>query len=420
MLDGLIEYNHLALQNAREAQGSNVFTLVGHISGVDPTTNRIKVVIPSWTNDNMTYMESGWIPLGTPVAGNQYGIQLLPFGQATVTDPLATKNPQNGNTPMTEQVLVHVLGRKRGLYVQSVQMFNQVDVPPTGYQDLSGVQAAPGEWLLKHSTGNYLYFSNDNSVKLQALTNPAPVVQTDQTPDSVTQNLLLGAQAVGQNTNKNGDTVTGATSNVTIISDASGGSSTTDSNINVTAQQTDAEDSSRNTSSITLEAVVTNGLIGQANLDLKANSEGADTDNAQFTVEAKSQSVGTSQGTINIDAGELGTGTLDINVKGLASTMNILLDGTTNLMTITVTDGILNVICAEANVTAETSATVESPLVNVDSAHITLGSGASSNLLNQFSALVYNVHTHVAPDGITSGPSELIEPASSCQNVFGS
>jgi hypothetical protein len=252
--DALIEFNHLALQNAREAAGTNVFTLVGQVSGVDPTTNRIKVVIPSWTNDNTTYMESGWIPLGTPVAGNRYGIQLLPFGQATVKDPLAQKNSQNGNTPMTEQVLVHVLGTKRGLYIQSVQMFNQVDIPPSGYQDdISNVKASNGEWLLKHSTGSYLYFANDNTVDLLNLINPAPVVQTDQTPDSVSPVFNFGIVADGVNSNKNGskpqtvstqlnikNTVTGGTTNnattaETISSDTQGVAS---KSLNITADNT--------------------------------------------------------------------------------------------------------------------------------------------------------------------------------------
>ena len=304
MLDGIIEFNHLALQNAREAAGTNVFTLVGQVSGVDPTTNRIKVVFPDWTNDNMTYLESGWIPLGTPVAGNQYGIQLLPFGQATVNDPLALKNSQNGNTPMSEQALVHVLGTKRGLYIQSAQMFNQVDIPPSGYQDdISNVKAANGEWLLKHSTGAYLYFSNDNLVELVSLTNPAPVVQTDQTPDDLTQTMNLGIQAIGTNSNKNGDMPDTVNANLNIETVASAGL----------------------TNNATVLEAVTSSMQGLASKTLNVTA-----DNAQ----------GTGRYTVNIDAND---SELTINITGNNNTYNL-----------NVPDGTVNVTSSTTNVKSDT------------------------------------------------------------------
>jgi hypothetical protein len=303
MIDGLIEFNHLALQNAREAAGTNVFTLVGQVSGVDPTTNRIKVVIPSWTNDNTTYMESGWIPLGTPVAGNQFGIQLLPFGQATVTDPLAQKNSQNGNVPLSEQVLVHVLGTKRGLYIQSVQMFNQVDVPPTGYQDLSNVKAAPGEWLFKHSTGAYLYFSNDNLVELVSLTNPAPVVQTNQTPSDLTQTMNLGVQAVGTNSNKNGDQP-----------------DTVNANLNIDNIATDGQTNNANTNETILST--TRGLAAK---------------------------------TLNITADSAqGDGRYIINIASNDSELTINITGNNNTYNLNVPDGVVNVTSDTTNVKSDT------------------------------------------------------------------
>src|SRR5665213_2243649 len=88
--DSAQEVHHLNLHINQENTASLVFTKIGHVSAVDPTTNQIKVVITDWTNDNQTYMESGWIPLGTAAAGNQFGIQLLPFGGATVTCLLYT------------------------------------------------------------------------------------------------------------------------------------------------------------------------------------------------------------------------------------------------------------------------------------------------------------------------------------------
>lgn len=439
--DNLIEHAHQTLQNSQEAQQSNVFTKVGHVSWVDPTTNLIKVVVPDWTNDNQTYMETGPIQLGTPCAGNQYGIQLLPFGQATVTDVTGEQSAQNGNTPMAEQVLVHILGRKRGLYVQGVQMFNQADVPPSGYQDKSGVKANAGEWLFKHSSGGYLYFANQNSITLESYTNPAPVVQTNQTPTGCTQDLNFKSTADGRNTNTNNDNTNTSEANINVTADSSGGTTSNNSNVNVSAQNNSGTQA-QNTASVAVDSTVTSGSIGQANLDLKANSKGATSDNAEFTLEAATQSVGQSQGTINIDAGQIGTGQLDINVKGITGTLNVTVDGTTNEMTVTVTNGIVNVItdivnvdCEEANITANTSttletgtldatctgtATVTAPQANIFSEAVILGNGTAEALLNNLSALVYNEHTHEAPGGVTGPPNQPIDSASECKNVFGS
>lgn len=434
------EAAHLNLHINQENTSNLVFSVLGHVSGVDPTTNRIKVVIPTWTNDNNTYMESGWVPLGTMVAGNEFGIQLLPFGGATPTDPTGQNGSQDGNVPAAEQVLVHVLGRKKGLYVVGVQMFNTVDVPPTGYQDISGIQAAAGEWLFKQASGSYLYFSNDNETKLVSLINPAPVLQTDQTPDTAGANLLLSAAGYGKNSNTNNENVQTANGTIEIVADSNGGSQAANSTVSIEATQTDGEATANNTSAVSASSTVTTGAVGQANLDLIASSKGALLDNAEFTLGAETQNTGAAKGTINIDAGTLGTGQLDIKVKGITGTLNILVDGETNEMNVTVTDGIVNVItnivnvdCNEANVTATTSTTVETgtltatcagiatviaPQANIVSAAVILGVGVAKRLLNDLAAQIFNVHTH--QDAGTGPPFEQITPGEECQNVFGS
>lgn len=437
-----VEAQHLNTQINQEQTQALVFYEVGQISAVDPTLNKVKAVIPNWTNDGSTYMETGWIPLLTPVAGNQFGWQLLPFGGASITD-LNGMQSDTGQTPSPEQVLVFIVNIRRAYHIVGGMIFNAVDVPPSGYEDKSKVKAAAGEWLQKHSTGNYMYWSNDNSMSIISLTNPAPVVIPTDAPDDLMQSLILGASAVGTNSNINGDLVKMATSNVTITSDATGASATTDSNLSLIAQQTDAEATAVNTSTTQLEALVTTGTQGNANLDLKANSEGATMDNAEFTLEAKTQNIGAANGTINIDAAEIGTGTLDINVKGLTATLNINVDGITNEMNVNVLNGIVNVTtdivnvdCLEANVTAATSttletgtleatcttsATVTAPLATVNSPVVTLGNPETAKrLLNDVAAQVYNFHTHTAPDGQTGPPDSLIVPALECINVFGS
>lgn len=440
--DSDIEIHHLGLQTNQERNQDLVFTTVGHISAVDPTTNKIKVIFPDRTNDNQVYMESNWIPLGTPVAGNQFGIQFLPYGGATINDVSGT---QQQSTTVAEQVIVTVIGRKRALYIASVQMFNKVDVPPSGYQDKSGVAAQSGEWLAKHASGQYLYVSNQNVLKLISLTNPAPILIQEDAPSTCTQNLIISASAIGSNTNSNGDNTPSATATVEIIADSSGADATTTSNLLLSAINPDAENSAENTTNVALNSNVTKGSVGQANLDLIASSKGADEDNAEFTLEASTESIGTAQGTINIDAATLGTGTLDINVRGLTATLNINVDGETNEMNVTVLEGIINVTtdianvnCLEANVDAATAttlttgtldatcsgtATIAAPLVNVESAAVTLGDGVAQAVLNHVTAIHLNGHTHsgVMPGSGTTGPMDQpITFAEECHNVFGS
>jgi hypothetical protein len=267
--DHLQEAQHLNLHINQERTQDLVFQVVGHISAVDPTTNKIKVVIPTWTDDNANYIESGWVPLGTAVAGNQFGIQLLPFGGATVTDPTGQMSASNGNQPAAEQVLVHVLGRKKGLYVVGVQKFNTVDVPPSGYQDKSGVQAGSGEWLFKHATGNYIYFDNTGVLTVQAYTNPAPVLQNNQQTDFP---ATLNLNAIADQ---------GDTNTATVSSNIS--ASQGDGNYNITIQ------SKNSTMTINI-----NGETNEYNLNVTGG-----------TINITSDTTNVKSGTVN-----LGTGTM--------------------------------------------------------------------------------------------------------------
>lgn len=404
--DSDVEIHHLNLHTNQERNQDLVFTVFGAISSVDPTTNKVKVIFPDRTNDNQTYMESNWIPLCTPVAGNQFGIQFLPYGGATVNDPDGKK--QQG-VRVAEQCIVYVIGRKRGQYAVGAQIFNTSDVPPTGYQDKSGVQAQAGEWLLKHASGSYVYLSNtDNITKLIALTNPAPILLKDDAPDDCNANIVISAAAYGQNTNKNGNNVGTGTSTVEIVADSSGASDSTTSNLLLSAINPDAENNAENTTNVALNSNVTKGAVGTANLDLIASSNGAQTDTAEFTLEASAHNQATATGTINIDATNMGTAGLNITVTGKNSTANITVSGQTNEMNVNVDNGTVN---------------VTSNTTNVMSDSVNLGTGTMKRLLNDVTAQLLNSHTHsgVQTGSSTSGPMvQQITSDDECQNAYGS
>jgi hypothetical protein len=282
--------------------------------------------------------------------------------------------------------------------------------------------------------------SNKNIVELEAYTNPAPVLQTDQPPTTCETSITIASAAYGQNSNINGDNVPTVIATTDIIADSAGASATTTSNLNLISEHTDAEASAVNTSNTSVEARITNGSSGNANLNLVATSLGADQDNAQFTLACEGQNAPTATGTINVNAADLGVGNLNINVTGLNSTMNILLNGTTNELNITVTKGIINEIsdvlsvenlstsvatttmnvaaAGTVTVTAGGTVTVTAPQVNVFSEAVILGLGIAKRLLNDLAAQIFNIHTHM--DAGTGVPYQQITPIEECQNVFGS
>jgi hypothetical protein len=401
-----IEAAQLMLQINQEQIGDSTACHLGYIGGVDPTTNKIQVIFPTATNDDQTYMQSGWIPLGTMVAGNQFGIQLLPFGNGTVTNPTGEADDSNNNkTQAAEQVLVHVLNRQNGMYITGVQRFNNIDVPPSGYQDKSMIKAAAGEWLFKHASGSYQYYANDGELKLVSLTNPAPILQPKDAPDSVSQNLLLSAAAEGTNSNSNGDKVHSSNGTIELVADANGGSQNENSTINISAEQSNPEQTAQNTSAISVSSEVTAGTVGQANVDLTASSKGATQDNAEFTLSAETQNQGSSTGNITIDAGDIGTGNLNITVKGQTATVKIEVTGQTNEMDITVQDGTVNLTCDTTNVKSGT---------------INLGTGTMKRILTDIAAQVYNSHTHggvMSGDSTTSTPNQQIQSSDEAQNA---
>lgn len=324
-----IEIHHLGLHTNQERNQDLVFSVAAHVSQVDPTTNKIKLVFPTWTNDDQTYVESNWIPLGTPMAGQQYGMQILPFGGATVTDP----DGINQNKVVgAEQVIVHIVGRKRALYVAGIQMFNQVDVPPSGYQDKSGVKANVGEWLFKHATGNYIYLANDYALTIMSLTNPAPVLIPKDAPSSLKQNITLGASAIGANSNSNGDQPGTIESNANITSSSDGGQQTSTSN-----------------------------------LTISSTAKGATTNNANISESITSTDQGTAAKTemITADSGQ-GTATDSITLKGNTTTMTITLEGNTNTWTLSVANGTVNVNSKDINMTGTETITLKAPKIILD------------------------------------------------------
>jgi hypothetical protein len=147
------ELHHLMRQMG--GQGGSQSHVYGHISSYDPATHRIKAIIPSYMDsEEGAPRETGWMPLGSPMVGGGFGLQLAPSGGAT------SANPTGG-----EQVLISVLDGNQGIIAVPVMFFTNSMAPPSG-QLTTPVQT--GEAVLRHSSGSFLRFHANGDVEIQS------------------------------------------------------------------------------------------------------------------------------------------------------------------------------------------------------------------------------------------------------------
>jgi hypothetical protein len=206
----------------------------------------------------------------------------------------------------------------------------------------------------------------------------------------------------------------------TIDIDASTGTGTTNtSTVNITAESQDGAD---NESDISITATAKDGGNNTSDLSLSSEATGGTaTATGEFAVTATG---GASTATLSLSAdGEISA---EIDIAATSTTLptvNISATGNPTAAIGIESDG-------EINASAGTTITVTaSGLITIASATtvlvqcpvVQLGSGSGSNVLNQVSAAVYNLHTHPDPQGGTTGPPDiLIGPSDSALNVFAS
>jgi phage baseplate assembly protein V len=156
--------NAMAAQALR-AQGGFSGTRQGLITGYDPDTYSIKVTIMP------EQMETGWIPLATPWAGNGWGFAAGPVEGA--------------------QIEVNFDSGAIGDGLAGGQFFNDTDRCPG---------PPSGELWLVHQSGSLLKFHNDGSVELTA-TASITYTATEHTfhgPVTMDKTLQVTQQITGQ------------------------------------------------------------------------------------------------------------------------------------------------------------------------------------------------------------------------------
>lgn len=135
---------HLVQQQSQGHRSS----VYGRIASYDPALHRVRVLIPSFRNEDNLPAISPWLPLGSAWVGMGFGIQIAPLGGATADNPTAG-----------EACVVQLLERTYGVTAAAHLIYDEVSSPP-----LVGI--APGEAVLRHQTGTQIYFRQDGNIEI--------------------------------------------------------------------------------------------------------------------------------------------------------------------------------------------------------------------------------------------------------------
>jgi hypothetical protein len=122
----------------------------GHIASYDPALHRVRCILPAMRDEGGNAILTGWMPLGTSMAGPGIGFQYAPLGGATVQNPTAG-----------ELVKISRFDRTTGVGHIDGFMFNQVSSPP--FPEL-----APGGLGIKTHAGSSLVMDQNGNVTVQA------------------------------------------------------------------------------------------------------------------------------------------------------------------------------------------------------------------------------------------------------------
>jgi hypothetical protein len=122
----------------------------GHVATCDPKLSRVRCIVPTLRSDSGVPILTPWMELGTLMVGNGWGIQYIPIGGASFTNPTAG-----------EKVQIHVVERTNGVAVVATLAFSSLMLPPLP-------NGKPGDFIIRGPNGNSIYLqSTASGAKLQ-------------------------------------------------------------------------------------------------------------------------------------------------------------------------------------------------------------------------------------------------------------
>lgn len=167
------EFTHLIKLLAAQQETGYPQAAKGYIANYDPNLHRVRVVIPMLRGDDDTPVLTPWIPLGTPIASNGWGVQWIPKGGATF------ENPTSG-----EQVMVGFFDKNIGVAAVPCMFFSETQPPPATKMPSNDLMA-PGDQVMMSPQGSYVHFLANGDVTVVA-SNPGKVSVTSYGDTAVT------------------------------------------------------------------------------------------------------------------------------------------------------------------------------------------------------------------------------------------
>jgi len=203
------ELAHLIKQNAAMQQASFQPFAFAHIATFDPATNRVKVVVPSLRDSDTAPTMSGWIPMLAQSAGGGYGVQIIPYGGATAT------NPTGG-----EQVVIGLFRNINGVpSISAVCLGLTFNVPNAPPDVTIEPPPQPGDVVIFTRSGSYLRVQSTGEIDVNAQAVGANITAQGTVNVTSTGNTTIAAQGNTSLSAAGTVTVTG-TAGIDIISSA--------------------------------------------------------------------------------------------------------------------------------------------------------------------------------------------------------
>ena len=142
-------------------------TVRGYAASYDPNRHALKAIIPTLRDENDIPLLTNWMPIASPNVGAGYGMQWVPKGGATLTNPT-----------LGEPVLIHMVDSQRGTYVCAGFFYHDSMLPPSSNADLTSPLGG-GDIILMGPSGSYTVFRASGDIEHNSQTTVTINTKTD-------------------------------------------------------------------------------------------------------------------------------------------------------------------------------------------------------------------------------------------------
>lgn len=146
---------HAIAQHVRTLLVEEQRPCFAHVASYDPKRGTVRVILPSFRDDNNVPVLSGWLPFGAPSAGAGGGVQYHPVTGAT------QQNPTLG-----EQCQIGFFGSAGGISAAPCFHFGSSPTPSALLPENDPIQ--PGETVIAVAQGGYVRLRKNGGLDEQS------------------------------------------------------------------------------------------------------------------------------------------------------------------------------------------------------------------------------------------------------------